>query len=137
MKTLILLFALILLHGCTDATMDISKTTPPDKGTYTGTFAFTEGGMTSSGGVTFLFTDTSYTCVPEKPFLPPAGGGAYSVEKNIITLTDHAPHTANFDWTLILNGDFEFTSEGTALTLTQADAQHNRFRKIEMKKSGP
>jgi len=47
-------------------------------------------------------------------------------------LEDKAIHTAEFDWTLILNGKFDFTYDGIKLILKQNDKQFNRLRTIEL-----
>ncbi|HSP88994.1 MAG TPA: hypothetical protein VLN45_12735 [Ignavibacteriaceae bacterium] len=105
----------------------------PGNGTYEGIFTIVESNnSTQSGKVTFTLSNNNYSSSPEKRYLPPAGGGAFQINKNKIFLEDKIIHTADFDWTLILNGEFEFTYDGVKLILTQNDLQFNRFRKIEL-----
>lgn len=104
-------------------------------GTYYGTFTIIESsGQTQSSYVTFIFSNNKYSCLPQKKYLPPVGAGAFTTNGNMITLTDTAIHTAEFDWTLILNGDFEYSYNGNTLTLRQSDTQHNRVRTILLDK---
>jgi len=81
--------------------------------TYNGTYSITHNfntgsSFTESGPVTFIFTDTSYHCYGEEYLLPPSGGGEYSIIGEIMVLNDMVPHTAEFNWTLILNGEFHY-----------------------------
>lgn len=64
--------------------------------------------------------------------MPPAGRGSYSVHGTIITLTDNIAHTAELDWTLILNGDFDYSFNGKTLTLAQDDTRFHRYRTITL-----
>jgi hypothetical protein len=43
-------------------------------------------------------------------------------------------HTAKFDWTLILNGEFLFSKNNDTIVLIQEDRLRNRFRHIELTK---
>lgn len=104
-------------------------------GTYNGTYSIihhynTDGSFANSGPATFIFTDTSYSCRGKEYLLPPSGGGEYSIIGEIMVLNDMVPHTAEFDWTLILNGEFDYWFDGNNLRLEQIDAIHNRHHLI-------
>ncbi len=105
-------------------------------GTYEGTFSITyfsgtDSASTVQSHATFTFGDTGwYTCRGNLAFNPPAGGGEYRVVGDSLELKDLAMHTAEFDWTLILNGSFYMTQSGTTLTLTQDDRKYSRYRNI-------
>jgi hypothetical protein len=105
-------------------------------GTYEGTFSITyftgtDSASTVQSHATFTFGDTGwYTCWGNLAFNPPAGGGEYRVVGDSLVLEDLAMHTAEFDWTLILNGSFYMTQSGGVLTLTQDDRRHSRYRNI-------
>jgi len=90
----------------------------------------TDSSFTDSGPATFIFTDTSYSCWGEKYLLPPSGGGKYSIIDDKMVLNDTSYHTAEFDWTLILNGEFDYWFDGKNLRLEQSDRAHNRRHKI-------
>jgi hypothetical protein len=49
-----------------------------------------------------------------------------------MVLKDTVMHTAEFDWTLILNGEFSMTLDGSRLVLEQYDAQHGRQRILDL-----
>ena len=124
----------LLLGSCSQST-EVPASEPPENGKYSGMFYFAENGVTKSGAVTFAFEDTTYQCTPNSLYLPPSGGGSYKVKPGIITLTDLVLHTAEFDWSLILNGDFQYFRDGSKIVLTQGDVQRNRSRRIEIQKT--
>jgi hypothetical protein len=103
------------------------------EGTYTGTFTIFDGdNWEQSGGVTFEFTEDRYTCTPSVQYLPPAGSGTYVFKLDSIVLKDTAMHSAEFDWTLILNGAFHMSKSGDRISLSQYDRVHKRQRFIEL-----
>jgi hypothetical protein len=109
-------------------------TLPLRNGTYVGTFSIKrDDGAVQAGGVTFTFRGNTYSCIPENLYLPPSGAGSYRLSGNTLTLTDTARHTAEFDWTLILNGDFTYSFDGNILTLIQDDIKYRRYRTIELR----
>lgn len=138
MKRKSILCFLILIISC-----NIDKTPfyslPFEHGEYKGTFSITynfasDSSYVQQGTTTFTFTDTSYYCYGDKYLLPPSGGGKYEIKGNIIILTDLVPHTAEFDWSLILSGEFEYTFDGKNFMLTQNDIKYYRYRKIDLTK---
>lgn len=134
MKQSILFIAFLLIFSCKDKLTESSAVSPLEKGEYSGVFTFTENGNTATGNVKFTFTDTSYTCTPEKRYLPPAGGGKYELQKDKLILTDLVIHTTEFDWTLILGGYFNYSKNSNTFVLTQEDKVYNRMRHIELTK---
>ena len=122
-----------LNFGCEDVGMRLEIR----NGTYTGTFTIRQSdGSEHSGGVTFTFHDGSYTCSPEVRYLPPGGAGTYHTFGTTLVLTDTVAHTAEFDWTLILGGEFAFSFDGRTLKLTQDDTKYHRHRVIVLKYLG-
>jgi hypothetical protein len=117
--------------ACSDAGPD----PPLLDGTYQGTFTITqENGPVESGTVRITFGGDGYSCTPEQRYLPPSGGGLFLLSGRTLTLKDTAVHTAEFDWTLILNGEFSFTFDGSRLLLEQQDQRHRRHRTIDLKR---
>ena len=129
LRFVIVVISLAFYSGCDDS----GYTLPFRDGTYIGTFSIrNQDGSEQSGGATFTFRDGSYSCIPEERYLPPSGAGSFAVHGTIVTLTDNVAHTAEFDWTLILNGDFVYAFDGKTLTLTQDDTKFHRFRTIKI-----
>ena len=130
MRTTILLATLALLFSaCSD---DGSVNSIMD-GTYVGTFMITlEDGQIQTGDVAFTFNGSSYSCLPQQRYLPPSGAGSFQTMGQVLRLKDTSMHTAEFDWTLILNGDFSFTFNGLHLVLQQNDTEYHRVRTINL-----
>jgi hypothetical protein len=106
-----------------------------EEGDYSGTFTLVESnGQVLTGKVDFSLNNNKYSVIPEQRYLPPAGAGTYSINGNTINLIDTAGHRADFDFTLILNGDFEFLYNERVLTLKQNDTMHDRERTILLNK---
>jgi hypothetical protein len=126
---IIAILVTIIFWACSDTGVN-----PIDlQGTYQGTFTITHStGLVQSGKVTFTFTDGRYTCVPETRYLPPSGAGSFVMGHNTISLTDTVPHTAEFDWTLILGGEFAVWSSGSHPILVQDDQKYQRHRTIDL-----
>jgi hypothetical protein len=118
-----------VLCACSDVAV-----TPSDlQGTFQGTFTITHStGVSESGTVTFSFSGGQYTCIPETMYRPPSGAGLFALFNHAIWLTDTVAHTAEFDWTLILNGAFSVFYDGTHLVLEQDDAKFQRHRRIDL-----
>ena len=130
MKKIIFLFVFLLV-GCEVNDTNYSF----EEGYYSGTFIIVESdGQTLTGNVNFSFINDQYSVIPETRYLPPVGAGMYEIYLNVINITDTVPHTAEFDWTLILNGNFEFSYNDQVLTLKQNDIKHNRKRTISLTK---
>ncbi len=138
MKNVIFFIFILILICCLNCNKSISYEIL-QVGTYNGIYSIThhyntDWAFTESGPVTFIFTDTSYSCDGEKYLLPPSGGGEYFIMGETMILNDMVPHTAEFDWTLILDGGFDYALNGNNLCLEQVDVVHNRFHLISIVK---
>jgi hypothetical protein len=119
----------LLSFACSDLALNPSAL----DGTYRGTFAITNSkGVVQTGNVTFTFDGGQYSCTPETMYLPPSGAGSFQFVGHAIRLKDTVAHTAEFDWTLILNGDFSYTFDGVHLVLVQQDQEYQRHRRLEL-----
>ena len=134
MKRASILLTVIIFASCNGTGPTSTVSIQP--GTYKGTFSITyfveaDSAFTQNSRTTFTFSDTGwYTCRGDVPYTPPSGGGEYKIVIDSLQLKDLVPHTAEFDWTLILNGSFHLARNGTTLTLTQNDNLHRRYRHI-------
>lgn len=127
---------LVLFHwGCTDQPSEQSSAEAIEPGTYAGEFFFTEKNDTIISTVQFTFTDSTYNCIPQMMFHPPAGAGKYRIHGDSVELRDLTAHTADFDWTLILGGNFGYRRSGTKIIFSQNDSARERTRRIELSKS--
>jgi hypothetical protein len=111
---LLLLFTILSL-GCE------RNNTPSDKipiGIYTGTFqrqlAF-GGGDTAH--VTITFSSSTWTGQSDRFHYPALCHGTYKIDNNKIVFANECEWTAEFDWTLILSGEYDFRINGNHLTI--------------------
>lgn len=94
------------------------KNDSPDPGTgeLSGTFmgTFSRTGMDTSG-VTLEFNENSFQGQTIQPRYPAICRGSFVLHESTITFTDSCVWTADFDWTLILNGNYNisFTADET------------------------
>ena len=128
------LVAVSLIAGC-------KAEKPSIVGEYEGTYSRTSHHQVNDlvisfeqGKVYFKFTGKTYSCSGEQEYLPPSGHGEYKVVDNKLILTDKAYRTANFDWTLVLNGEFDCTHKEGTLKLQQYNEKTNRYHKIVLEK---
>lgn len=133
---------LLFLVGCAGAPpADGGDTTPPIAldGLYRGRYWITHQDGTSDqnrqdGNAWMSFDKGSYEVQGDFELLPPAGGGEYYIDGRVLVLKDTVMHTANFDWTLILNGRFDVDmSEDGAVRLTQRDLEYARYHELELR----
>ena len=89
------------------------------EGTYSGTFqrqiAFGGGGDIVN--VTITFSSDNWTGQGERDKYPALCHGKYNLDGQKIVFTNECVWTAEFDWSLILGGDYDFTVEGKLLTI--------------------
>ena len=91
------------------------------EGTYAGTFQRTVGN--EPGGiaqVSITFDGNSWSGQSDTPRYPAICNGSYQIYGNIIKFENHCMFTADFDWSLILNGDFEIRQTMDAITFTKS-----------------
>jgi len=133
MKTLVFVFIIsIISSGCGS----VEPTSVID-GNYEGVYSITHNYVTDSaytlqGPVSFTFSKGKYKCMPEKLWTPPSGSGIYRVGRQKITLINKSGHTTDFDPSLILDGDFNYSFNGERLFLTQENKSLNRFHSINI-----
>lgn len=121
------LFSLLILGiwgcHCDDEVAD------PMHGRYTGMFTVTYGSGSQSGEVILNLYAGRYTCFGNSNRIPAGGRGTYTLDEHTITFFDENVWTADFDWNLILNGEYEYTFDGQKLTLwaDKNDVGHYRY----------
>lgn len=110
-KILVLLMVLCATSGCgnDDLPTDID-------GHYTGTF---QRG-TNSSNVELLLDDNGFSGGSDIIKFPAICTGAYSTSIRTIKFENHCPWTAEFDWSLILSGTWDFTFLNQTLILTNS-----------------
>lgn len=90
-------------------------------GEYQGTFTVVYiDGSTYSNPVTVTFSGNSYNCSAGTNRFPAGGNGSFEIIENKVHFLDSNFWTADFDWNLILTGEYELTGTDSIPTL-QAD----------------
>ena len=88
-------------------------------GTYTGTF-YRSNADTVTVSIEF-FDNGTYSGQSNREKYPAICHGTYSWTGDIISFDDECAWTADFDWTLILDGDFNIRQDSNnQLTLTRS-----------------
>lgn len=108
----------IILVGCGKSKAKINK------GTYHGTFTATYFADTIpyprvQGSASVIFEKKTYNSLGTTAYNPAGGSGSYSIADDIISFEDENIWTANFDWGLILNGEYNYTKLDDKLILVR------------------
>ncbi|MBT3317598.1 hypothetical protein HN388_06410 [bacterium] len=125
-RIILLLLCLILMVGCSD-----SASQKLEIGTYSGEYTVINNYGSpeeySNSGVTELTLDQdSYNLTGETYITPPFSSGHCNWTGTSITFQDTINHTANFDWTLIIGGTYNYSYDDNALEMSQVDTDNNR-----------
>jgi hypothetical protein len=127
---------LFLVAGCETSIFDPPPVQIPN-GEYRGSYSLLrsnpndrnpQGTTYSESQVAFIINSSSltYRIIPQGDTLsPPASEGSYSLRYTRITLRDRTNRTFA-DPSLVLNGDFTYTFDGTSLILSQKDTVRKR-----------
>ena len=117
MKTKIFFFliSLITLVSCNKSEENIISTNT--NGNYIGIFE--RNGVSSN--VQLNLVDGSFNGQSAIQKFPALCNGTYLISGNTITFDSNCAWTADFDWTLILNGQWNFNRNGNVLILTKSN----------------
>ena len=114
MKALVVLSMVIassLLSGCQPDNVTVVD------GTYTGKFTVSNATGIQTGSVTLVLKDGNYTSTGSANRIPAGGSGTFSIDKGNLTFNDRNFWTADFDWNLILSGQYSYTFDGARLVI--------------------
>lgn len=117
-KYLLIVFAfLIISSGCKKS----NKQPVLANGTYSGVIKLTSSvyKMPTNIPISISFNNGKFVVVPDPTRKPATGSGNYSSKDGIANFTDSNVYTADFDWNLILNGEYTMEISGNNLTLTK------------------
>ncbi len=89
-------------------------------GEYNGTFTVEyNSGNTFSNPVTLMFSGRKYSSTSGSDRIPAGGSGTFQVTDGSVIFTDVNYWTAEFDWNLILTGEYAVSETDTEITLTK------------------
>ncbi|MFC5190833.1 hypothetical protein ACFPIK_03585 [Algoriphagus aquatilis] len=87
-----------------------------EEGTYSGKFIRNwPSGQRNTATITMTFEDNKWSGSSNIPKFPALCRGTYSITGNKITFQNECPWTAEFDWSLILLGEFTLEKSGKEL----------------------
>lgn len=91
-----------------------------EEGTYTGKFKVVyPSGKSCTGKTTIELSHSTYTCTGNEKRFPAGGSGTYSIDnESKITFQDENMWAADFDWNLILTGEYHYSFDGKKLKLS-------------------
>ena len=104
-----------------------------EEGTYTGTFKVTYANETKTGTTTINLKNDVYTCSAASDRIPAGGSGSYKMHKGKITFSDEGVWTGDFDWNLVLDGEYDYDLDGKTLKIS-ADKNGVGHYEYELKK---
>lgn len=115
---IIFLFLLGLSASCEEEPQKELMAVEP--GVYKGQFIRTSPyAKYAPSNVTLEFTSNRFSGQSEKTNFPAICSGIYSVETTEINFENECFFTADFDWTLILNGTYQLKLTGSQLEMTR------------------
>lgn len=88
------------------------------EGTYRGTFTVVYDTATLTGSTVLHLSGGRYECDGNDNRIPAGGSGTYRTENGIILFQEERMWTANFDWNLILKGEYNYSVSGRRLKLS-------------------
>lgn len=101
----------VLIAGCNKDELNIMD------GTYTGTFTVRYSSGTQTGPTTLNLQDGKFSCQGNPNRIPAGGSGTFFADSKTITFQDENVWTADFDWNLILSGQYNYTFNGKKLKI--------------------
>ena len=88
------------------------------EGKYKGTFTVTYNSGKQSGRTTLVLENGKYSCTGNSDRIPAGGSGTYSLDNGKITFAEENMWTADFDWNLILEGQYDYQCNGRNLKIS-------------------
>jgi len=88
-------------------------------GTYIGTFQRKVSGTGAVSNVSLIFSAGTWNGESQVVKYPALNNGSYNINGNKITFKNESVWTAEFDWSLILNGDYDINTSGNSITITK------------------
>ena len=106
----------IAMTACTETE---KQTATLSDGSYTGTFTVEyDDGQNDSNSVTITISGNHYSCSAGENHIPAGGHGTFTISGSTITFRDEMMWTADFDWNLILNGEYNFKIDGGEIEIS-------------------
>lgn len=111
---MLLVFYTIIIAACEKTNMASSAFSP---GTYVGTFQRQVLPESPVAAVTLRFSGNTWSGEANMIKYPALCNGTFKQSGNKISFDNECPWTAEFDWTLILSGNYEIKQKGDSLQI--------------------
>ena len=114
----------LLFFSCDKREETIKPIEEIEEGVYSGVFTVTyfvgipESWDRESGTATLELKDGRYTCTGNPNRVPAGGSGSYTISNGKITFNAEGGWTADFDWNLILMGEYDYTFDGKRFVIS-------------------
>jgi hypothetical protein len=89
-------------------------------GTYKGTFHRVSAGAWETSEVTLNFEGNQYNGESSKAYYPALCNGTVTINNNKADFNNACAWTANFDWTFVLNGEYDISVNGDTLRIERS-----------------
>lgn len=128
--TLFLALGILVFTSC-DSNDDTFVQIP--NGNYTGIFTveYTNGDTFSNPVTVGFIEENVYSSTDNADYYPAGGNGTFEIKGSTILFNDINIWTANFDWNLILSGEYNFSFNGNELVIS-ANKNNVGFYKYEL-----
>ena len=98
------------------------------KGTYSGIFFYTNPVSSvappPSGSASVTFNGSTYTSTGNANHIPAGGSGTFEItDSKTVKFQDTNVWTADFNWGLILNGEYQYQIKGDSLYLAKYSSE--------------
>lgn len=112
-----ILFFLLIISSCSeDGQLEQKFQEDTFTGTFQGDLVF---GDTEIANITLTFDGNRWSGTGDYPKYPALCSGTYSINGNKITFQNECAWTTEFDWTLILTGEYKLTKTGSTLEFSR------------------
>ena len=122
---------LILILTATSCEEHEHEGTKLEDGMYTGTFnRSSPTGDYITANITITLDNGSFSGTSNVNHYPAIYNGTFAITEDKINFEDDCVWTADFDWTLILDGTFDIISEGDEIILSRSyeGDMHDQYR---------
>lgn len=133
---IITIIATMITKGC-DKEIPEKQCLPITDGIYTGTFTLTTPTGVSTGDATIQIEGNRFSASGNANRIPAGGSGNFSLsdDRQTITFQDENFWTADFDWSLILSGNFVYSFDGEKLEFARQTHDGRTFQKYQLIKN--
>jgi hypothetical protein len=116
-----ILLAVVSANSCKKANEPVANL----NGTYKGTFQRKVSGAGDAANVTLNFSADKWNGQSQTAKYPALSEGTFSIKGDSISFKNESMWTAEFDWSLILNGGYQLKSSGKNLVISKTYSNGN------------